>query len=234
MARFLSKAEFRLGEEVELSPEESHHLAKVLRMETGEECHLVNGLGVIAKAKITESHGKRSRCLILDVRTEPSSKRIHIAFAIPKSNALDFIIHRCTEIGVKSFQPLITDHSLKINSWNEERWERVVLETAKQCQETYFPEVLTPIDLKTWLFQKRNKEHELIYCDEEARHDVLEVLPRDKEFDLLIGAEGGWSANERDWFKKEGRGMGLGKNRLRAETASIVALSLLKKHCNEM
>ncbi len=234
MARFLSKIDLVVGVEVELSPEESHHLAKVLRMEIGEECSLVNGVGSVAKARIIDNYGKKARCLILEIKKEQSLSRIHIAFAIPKSNALDFIIHRCTEIGVRSFQPLITDHSLKISSWNESRWERVVLETAKQCQESYFPQVLSPLDLKTWVFQKRDRDRELIYCDEEARHDAVDVLPKNKEFDLLIGAEGGWSVAERDWFQKEGKGMGLGKNRLRAETACVVALSLLKKHCNEI
>jgi len=234
MARFLLKAEFKLGTEIELSPEESHHLAKVLRMEVGAECELVDGQGSIAKAQIDDNHPKRAKCRILEVRKEPQINRVHVAFAIPKSNALDFIIHRCTEVGVASFQPLITDHSLKISSWNELRWERVVLETAKQCQESYFPKVLEPVDLKSWLFQKRHKQRQLIYCDEEARFDALDAVSKANDVDLLIGSEGGWSETERGWFQKEGKGLGLGKNRLRAETACVVALTVLKKQWNEM
>lgn len=234
MARFLVKAELACGTEVGLSQEESHHLAKVLRMEVGSECELVDGAGTVAKARIVENHPKRARCLILSVSNEKNFNKIHIAFAIPKSNALDFIIHRCTEVGVASFQPLTTDHSLKINSWNESRWERVVIETAKQCQEIHFPVVLPPLNLESWLFQKRDKSRELIYCDEEARHNALDAISIEKEVDLLIGSEGGWSEKERNEFQKLGKAMGLGKNRLRAETACIVALSLLKKHWNEL
>ncbi len=238
MARFLLKTEPLLswvsGTEVELSSEESHHLAKVLRMQVGEECELINGLGIVAKAKIQDNHAKRARCLILEVRKEPPLNRIHIAFAIPKSNALDFIIHRCTEAGVGSFQPLVTDHSSKISSWNEDRWERVVLETSKQCQEAYFPVVLNPMGLNSWLLEKRDRERKLIFCDEQARHDVLTNVSTEHQADFLIGSEGGWSETERGLLQKEGRGLGLGKNRLRAETACLVALTLLKKHWNEL
>lgn len=243
MARFLLKTELLLswvsgtwvsGTEVELSSEESHHLAKVLRMQVGEECELINGLGIVAKAKIQDNHAKRARCLILEVRKEPPLNRIHIAFAIPKSNALDFIIHRCTEAGVGSFQPLVTDHSSKISSWNEDRWERVVLETSKQCQEAYFPVVLNPMGLNSWLLEKRDRERKLIFCDEQARHDVLTNVSTEHQADFLIGSEGGWSETERGLLQKEGRGLGLGKNRLRAETACLVALTLLKKHWNEL
>lgn len=234
MARFLSKVEFHVGDKIELSPEESHHLSKVLRMESGDECFLVNGVGGVARAKVEESHSRKSKCTILEVETVKKRNRIHVAFAIPKSNAIDFIVHRCTEVGVGSFQPLITDHSQKINSWNQERWERVITETAKQCQESHFPRVLAPMDLKTWVTQKRDKQRELVYCDEESRQDSVSHLLIDKDCDLLIGSEGGWSASERILFQNEGKGMGLGKNRLRAETACIVGLSLLKKHYHEI
>ncbi|MBM4304437.1 MAG: 16S rRNA (uracil(1498)-N(3))-methyltransferase [Deltaproteobacteria bacterium] len=234
MARFLLKAKFVVGQEFELTPEESHHLVKVLRMEGGEQCELVNGEGEIARAIVIEPHSKKTRCLVEEVRKEEIKNRIHIACAIPKSNALDFIIHRCTELGVCSFQPLISEYSLKINSWNEDRWERVVLETAKQCQETYFPVVLKPLDLKSWIFEKRQKERQLVYCDEQARFDALESVPIDREVDLLVGSEGGWSQTERGWFQQLGKAMGLGKNRLRAETACIVGLTLLKKRWNEL
>ena len=234
MVRFLLKSNFLIGQECELSSEESHHLSRVLRMEVGEECELIDGLGTVAKAIVKDNHNKRARCLVQEVRKDLLKNQIHIAFGIPKSSALDFIIHRCTEIGVRSFQPLISDHSQKINSWNTSRWERVVMETCKQCQETFFPEVLQPMDLKSWIFEKRKTERQLVYCDEGARFDALRSVREQQEFDLLIGSEGGWSETERQWFQKVGKGMGLGKNRLRAETASVVALTLLKKQCNEL
>lgn len=234
MARFLLKANLIVGQEVELSLEESHHLARVLRMEVGEECELIDGVGTVAKAVIQDNNNKKSRCLVQEVKVESRRNLIHVAFAIPKSSALDFIIHRCTEVGVGSFQPLISENSLKINSWNDGRWERVVMETAKQCQEAFFPQVLKPLSLKEWIFEKRDSNRQLIYCDEEARFDALESVPVDKEVDLLIGSEGGWSPIEREWFKKAGKGMGLGKNRLRAETACVVALTLLKQHSREL
>ena len=94
--------------------------------------------------------------------------------------------------------------------------------------------VLNPMGLNSWLLEKRDRERELIFCDEQARHDVLTNVSTEHQVDFLIGSEGGWSETERGLLQKEGRGLGLGKNRLRAETACLVALTLLKKHWNEL
>lgn len=252
MARFLLKSEFKLGDEVELSPQESHHLAKVLRMEPGEECELVNGLGTLARAVIRDNHPKKARLALLTLTQEPRRNRIHLAFAIPKSIALDFIFHRCTELGVASFQPLLSAHSMKSSSWNEARWERIIHETAKQCQEVYFPSVLPPLPLKDWLTAKRDPSRTLFYCDENVRREdpsTTKTEPQQEkptsdtsfqenkshpESDLLIGSEGGWSDSERILFSQVGKPMGLGKNRLRAETACLIALTLLKTRFKEI
>lgn len=231
--RFLCHGSLAVASEVELSPEESHHLARVLRLDVRAHVSLVNGTGSVAEAVIVEASAKRARCVVNEVRVEPIKNRITLAFAIPKSGALDFIIHRCTELGVSAFQPIVSKHSMAASAWNEERWNRIIIEVSKQCQESHFPTLSSPQPLGAWI-RSRKTDRDMVFCDEGDRSGVITFKPGFVGLDLLIGCEGGWSEEDRDCFKNIGHSLGLGPNRLRAETSSIVALSLLKKLISEI
>jgi 16S rRNA (uracil1498-N3)-methyltransferase len=231
--RFLLQAESLTSPgEITLSPEESHHLARVLRMQTGEEIEVVDGQGSVGVATIIDVNPKAAKAQVQNVRKEAQACHIVLAFGIPKANACDFILHRCTEIGIKAFQPLITAHSLHPKEWNQGRWEKVVLETCKQCQESWFPIIRKPQTLDDWLATQSGSP--LFYCDEEERKAQPSV-PVGKDVFLLIGPEGGWSREEIASFRKNGGvSLGLGKNRLRTETAALVATTLLKQMRKEL
>jgi len=235
--RFLSpdslNGKFEVGAEVVLSADESHHLARVARLTEGEEIELIDGRGGVAGAKIVEANHKRTKVKVIRVDEITAVSKLILAFGIPKANASEFLFHRCTELGVAGFQPLVTAHSLHPKEWNQERWERVVAETCKQCQEARFPTVLPPLKLEDWL-HKRDKDSQLVYCYEEERAGAPKALAAKTTY-LVIGPEGGWSAAEVALFRKHGGlSLGLGRNRLRAETASLVAATLTKKLLNEI
>lgn len=233
MNRFLLDDTLVTGLETELSEYESHHLVKVLRAAPGEKIVLVNGTGEEAEAVVTSIQGKKVFVKIESVtRSQAERSRIHLCFGIPKAAAFDFVIHRATELGVASFQPLETQHSLRLHSWNEERWKRVVTEVCKQCQEPYFPVLSEPITLSAWA-EKRDLDHGVILCDENQR--TSQPIQFQTDVYLLVGPEGGWSDEERKWLKSLGAiSLGLGRNRLRIETATLVATTLTKKMLGEL
>ncbi len=227
MHRFFSPEDFQSGKEYLLSPEQSHHLVKVVRLREGAEVELFNGKGKAAHAQVIEAHGKRSRVQVLSVRSAEPLSQITLAFGLPKATALDFVIHRATEVGVAGFQPLITEHSLGEKSWNVTRWERVVTEVCKQCQADVFPRLYKPMRLMNWL-EKRDSQKGLLFCNETQRKQKTPqaVGPA---LDVLVGPEGGWSQQEISAVEKSGAmPFSLGPQRLRMETASLVALTLAK------
>lgn len=222
------------GAEAMLSAEESHHLAKVVRIRDGDLIELVNGQGVVAKARVVDASPKRSRVEILSVKALPGQSRVHVCFSVPKAAAFDFIIHRCTELGVASFQPIITNYSLRLHSWNETRWQKVISEVCKQCEEPYFPRLHPPMSIEDWL-GKRSRERTLVFCHENERETDEKFPGSPAGFDLLIGSEGGWAADESERLLAYGIiPMGLGKNRLRAEMAAVVGVTLLKQRLGEL
>jgi 16S rRNA (uracil1498-N3)-methyltransferase len=229
MHRFLHPDSLSPATEVTLSADESHHLARVVRIGEGETVELVNGAGFLALATVLRASPKQTRVRIERVTEDRRPPRVHLGFGLPKSTALDFILRRCTEVGVASFQPLVTQHSQSFSSWNQGRWEKIMVEVAKQCQALHFPHVIAPVPLADWL-GRRMKERLLLLCDEEDRQAEIASSGSFSEIDLLVGAEGGWSRPEVDALRAAGaRAFGLGRQRLRAETAALVSLALVKK-----
>jgi 16S rRNA (uracil1498-N3)-methyltransferase len=234
MHRFLVTDAPAPGAQVTLSADESHHLATVLRLGEGEIVVVLDGRGGVAKARVITSSSKASRVQIGELLTPGPKPKVTVAFGLPKAPALEFILRRCAEVGVAALQPLETDKSQRFSSWNSGRWEKILREVAKQCETPYFPKLAEPISLSTWL-SSREPSRGLALCDSTDREGRgLEGLTGDS-WDLLIGAEGGWSDAEIKTLSSKGaRSIGLGPLRLRTETAALVALVFLKRALSEM
>jgi len=234
MHRFFHPKIPSLSGETTLSSEESHHLLHVLRVKNGETITLVDGNGNVAVAEVVKAHAKGTEVRVLNLKTEAPSTRVHLAFALPKGPALDFIVRRCTEVGISSFQPLVTSHSLKKNAWNETRWHRVVAEVSKQCQAAWFPQLHSALYLEEWL-ASRDRRRTLFFCDENDRKVPVENGSNIQEADIVVGSEGGWNREEVEKLAAAGgKAFSLGVNRLRAETAALVATTLLKARLGEL
>jgi 16S rRNA (uracil1498-N3)-methyltransferase len=233
MHRFVATVPYVVGGEVLLDPIQSHHLARVLRLEAGARVLLIDGKGSVAEAVVEEVRPKGVRAKVEAVRSRVDRSRLSLCFALPKGQALDFIFRRATELGLEGFQPLQTRFSSPAKGWNADRWNGVVAEVCKQCEDPFFPTVLPPLTLSQWL-SDRDPSRGLVVCDENARDGKIAALPSDG-IDLVVGAEGGFSREEVDLLVKQGAQLlGLGRNRLRAETAAIVALTLMKQGVGEL
>jgi 16S rRNA (uracil1498-N3)-methyltransferase len=220
------------GEIIRLSPEESHHIVHVLRLAAGEAISLADGKGKVAQGRLTDTSARGCHVQIESQEFVPPPFKITVAFGIPKGPALEFIIRRCTEVGIARFQPLLTQHSLHVQNWNEARWQKIIVEVAKQCQSPWFPELRPPQKLKDWL-TGREIGHTFFFCHEDRRAAEATIDPK-KPVDLLVGAEGGWSREESEWIDSAGAvSLGLGRNRLRAETAALVATVQIKHEIDE-
>lgn len=232
MHRFISNFPLEVGKEILLDEKESHHLAKVLRLEAGFEVVLIDGKGSVASAVLTLVKPKQSVAKVLSVEMPGKPSSVTLCFGIPKGQALDFIFRRATELGVFGLQPLQTRHSTTLKGWNPDRWQSVVEEVCKQCESPFFPHVYLPLTLSAWL-AKRDQSRQLLFCDEEVRQSGFQGGKAG--VDLLVGAEGGFSREEAREVEQAGASfLGLGANRLRAETASLVALTLIKSRLGEI
>lgn len=232
MHRFYYPETMTSGVEVELGPADSHHLARVLRAREGDSIVLFDGKGSVATARLTVASPKRSRARIDSVRGAGAAPSVRLAFGIAKAAALDFIVRRAIELGVCSLVPLVSEHSSRASAWNGERWSRVAVEVAKQCEADFLPVLSDPESLASWL-ARRDEGRQLVYCSEKARLAEARLDPS-RPVDLVVGAEGGWSEAELRLLAGKGVALGLGAHRLRAETAALVALTLVKSRMGEL
>lgn len=209
------------------SPEESKHIAKVLRKKEGDILHITNGRGYLFDAEILIADPRKCKAQIVsEKKSVPKRYRLHLAVAPTKMNdRYEWFLEKATEIGVDEITPIICDHSerkvLKL-----ERMERVLQSAMKQSLQTFLPQLNPAISHKQFMEQEANGLKFIAHCDEGEKMELKRRVAADKDVIVLIGPEGDFSKEEIQLALKKGFvPVSLGNNRLRTETAAIVTCS---------
>jgi 16S rRNA (uracil1498-N3)-methyltransferase len=143
-----------------------------------------------------------------------------------KKDKLEWVIEKCTELGVGKFEPVISSRSEK-KALSLTRLENIAKEAAEQSGRAVVPIIARPISLKEKL---NDGQSEFIMFDPSGTEDisVVKSIIKDKPIEVFIGPEGGWTQEEIELFKnKRARIISLGHMTLRAETAAIVGIALM-------
>ncbi len=214
---------------VELTGDPFHYLKTVMRCKPGQTLKLFNGREDELQATIQEL-GKRSGLLKIEGVSQPfqESSLAHVTLFFPplKPHRQGFLVEKATELGVGCLQPVITEHT-QIRKVNLEKLTRQSVEAAEQSGRLTIPEVREILPLKeifTLPFEQ------LFYGDLQAGHP-LQSSHSPFQTGVLIGPEGGLSEREHAWLatQNKAQGIDLGTETLRAETAALMLLSLLKR-----
>jgi 16S rRNA (uracil1498-N3)-methyltransferase len=237
MTRFHVRPESVTGDRVIFDAEETHHLARVLRLRAGALVHTVDGLGHELAVRLTRigPRGAEGEIVGRGVRRSESPLDLTLVQGIPKGDKLESIIRMATELGVARVVPLIAGRSVPRTeagrlSARALRWQRVAKEAAKQSGRAVIPEVTPPRALSAWVGETRPPG--LILCLwEQAETPVAAVLPDGpiERATLIVGPEGGLDAEEVASLRSAGALVGgLGPRILRSDTAGPVGLALLQ------
>ena len=219
-----------------LLPDEAKHAMKVLRLGPGDEVCAMDGAGRRWRGAIrsTGEDGVRVDFLApLDSHEPPA--RVTVYQGVPKADKLDFIVQKLTEAGASALVPVkmgrcVVKLDEKDGRKRRERLERIAREAAKQCNRGRAPEVLEPA---TWAQAlAAMARHDLLLVPwEEANgfrmKDAFAAAPDARDIGIVIGPEGGMSAEEVDALLAAGaRAVTLGPRILRTETAAVVSAAL--------
>jgi 16S rRNA (uracil1498-N3)-methyltransferase len=214
------------------SDEQFNYLANVLRMEEGAELLVFNGRDGEWRARLAFPSRKKIALVPIEVtRPQPAPSDLHYLFAPLKVGRLDYLIQKAVEMGAGVIQPVMTQHVQgKITSID--RLRANAIEAAEQCGILAIPEVREPVRLVD-LLEGWPHERRIIYCDEGAEtNNPMTALQAIKEtrHALLIGPEGGFSAEEQTLLRSLGfvTPIPLGPRILRADTAAVAALALIQ------
>lgn len=200
---------------------------KVLRFRSDQEVILFDGLQTDRLYKIeaiakTEAH----LIMITELKRQLPKKHVYLFWSLLKKDNNDFVLQKCTELGVSNFVPILTERSVRTD-FNMPRAHKIVIEASEQCGRSNIPHVREPILLSTAVEEYKDKIT-LLITEQQGDYQPKATNQKPQAIGLLIGPEGGWSEAELNLFKINKFGhISISDHTLRAETAAIVAASKL-------
>lgn len=221
----------------------SHQIRDVLHLRPGEIISAMNGKGDEYRVELTQVRGKEVRGLVRDRVDSASEPRTHLVLyqALLKSDRFEWVLQKGTEIGVSQFTPIITSRAVaaSIGDAKRARWERIIIEAAEQSGRRKIP-ALHPVRTYEEALKAAQAGGGLgvIPWEEELVGDIrslLSSIDASAPVSLFIGPEGGFAGSEIDAARGHGvHPVSLGPRILRADTAGLVAASVILFECGEM
>ncbi len=210
---------------IELNAEESRHIVKVLRKRAGDRIQFTDGRGNMAEAVLEDTSKQLCKARIIEVKFIPEPlPRLHLGIAPTKNHdRLEWCIEKCTEIGLSSIVPLICDYSER-PALKVDRLHKIIQSAIKQSQQFHLPILHELQSFSNFVHEHKSTGAKYIaWCGDAHKSLVSELLPA-SETTILIGPEGDFSEAEIQQAWNNGyKSLSLGHNRLRTETAAIMA-----------
>ena len=208
--------------------QEAKHISRVLRYKVGDEIKWVDGKGYQYLGSIT-SISKREIEVEISERIEIHNswkKYIHIVIAPTKNmTRMEWLIEKLCEIGVDEISLIITQNSERRNI-KIEKLEKKLISASKQSMKAKFATINAPISFKAFIDKINTKNltgKYIAHCRQSIKPFVQKIND-DKNAIIMIGPEGDFTQDEvtlaidNNWIE-----VGLGDERLRTETAGLVA-----------
>lgn len=215
-----------------LSDADAHYLTRVLRLKEDTPVNLADGSGRLFEGTLAPNGDAWTLQNLHVVHTEaPQPPRILVA-ALIKPDRWEWMLEKAAEIGATHILPLQAARSVvrippKKLPKRRERWQRILEGAARQCERLSPVTIDAPITLQQALEQTEQTTRLLL--DETVPKRAWPSLDIHQPIAIFIGPEGGWDDDERTQLNQaNAQSVGLGRNLLRAETAAISALTILR------
>lgn len=219
------------------TPAQANYLLNVLRRNEGESVLLFNGRDGEWRSELRKASKKKLDLVPIEkVRPQTAPYDLTYCFAPLKVGRLDYMVQKAVEMGAGALQPVLTHHTQN-HRIRIDKMEANAIEAAEQCGILTIPECREPVKFDAFL-SNWPPSSPLVFCDEKmdaatpiAALERLEAGPKG----LLIGPEGGFSAEERDQLLAAdfATAISLGPRILRADTAAVAALAMVQAVCGD-
>lgn len=217
------------GAIISLNKDQFNYLGNVLRKHNDDKVLVFNGISGEWKASINY-RGKRSIDLLIEekILEQVIVPDVMLCFSNIRKNRVSFIIEKGTELGVRTFQPIISEHTQSA-SFNILKAKYQSVQAAEQTQRLDIPEIMQPKSLLELLGDWDNNRVLLFADEKKAVISPVDVITNiSSPVGILIGPEGGFSSVERNYLMSKNftRPISLGPRVLRSDTASLSLLTL--------
>lgn len=234
-ARFYWEGALQVGAQVSLPSAQAHHAVRVLRLAPGAPVVLFNGCGGEYEGELLAPVGQPPQVRLhryLDPRRE-SPLNLGLAQCLGTGDKMDWVFQKAVELGVGHCVALQSARSV-VRLGGERalarqlHWQRVVIAACEQCGRNRLPTVAPVQSLSHWL-STLPKPASGVLLSPQAERSALSLPPPQGLFWVLVGPEGGWTAQEIQWAQQAGfTPAQLGPRTLRTETAALALLAALQ------
>ncbi|MEY4885922.1 MAG: hypothetical protein RL151_1231 [Bacteroidota bacterium] len=217
------------GSIVELSEDTARHVVSVLRMQEGEPMILVDGHGMMAHAEILHTAKKKCSVRIDSLVIQPDDRSPVTVAVSPVKNAAryEWMLEKLTEIGVRRVIPLLTERTVR-ERMRADRLESIAVSAMLQSQQAWMTQVSAPCSLTKLLEEEGFSRRYVAHCLPESRIELRNENRTTSPVLIMIGPEGDFNPAEIEASISAGCiPVSLGANRLRTETAALVAAVIL-------
>lgn len=212
-----------------LSEETSKHCIQVLRMHSGEQLQLTDGTGSIYTAAITKADKKHCEVTIEDSSfKEQATRKICIAISLLKNaSRFEWFLEKATEIGVQEIIPLLCERTER-QHFRYDRMQNIVVSAMLQSQQCWLPHLHQPTPYQQIVVKNEYTDKRIAHCVAEEDKILINAIPVHEKVQICIGPEGDFTQQEILLALQHGyQPVSLGNNRLRTETAGVLASALL-------
>ena len=238
MHRFFVNVSDISAHRVIISDSRVHQIRDVLRMKTGDEIIVLDNTGFEYRTRLLNISQKEAVGEIISKKpceTEPRTQ-ITLYQSLLVREKFEFVLQKCTEIGVTQFVPVITERSIvrkaeKITEQKLTRFESIIAEAAEQSARGKIPILKNPVDLSGAVSELDDYDICLVgstrNCDS-LKKILQECKSQAERIALFIGPEGGFSNRELELFDSmTAKSFSLGNRILRTETAAVAAAAII-------
>lgn len=234
MARFFVEADQLRGDTIILTGENAQH-AKVLRLKEGEQVLVCDGAGLECVCAVAGYDSREVQLQVLERREATSEASVHVSIymGFPKSDKLEHVIQKATELGADEIIAFPASRSVsrpdeKSLKKKLERWQKIAASAAEQSGRGRIPQVLVLDSYAAALARAAKADKALMFYENE-RATTLRMALEDGNFktvSMVTGPEGGLEEKEVQQALDAGLQVcTLGRRILRCETAPLCALS---------
>ena len=242
MHHFFVKNEQITENKIYIAGEDYNHAAKVLRLQPGEQVLISDECGQdylceVEAFALSEEPKLQLSVLEKQEKNHELPARVWLFQGLPKSDKLEWIIQKATELGVSDIVPVDMKNCVvrldeKKGAAKQKRWQAIAESAAKQSKRSMVPTVHPVMKFTDAMRMSEQFDVKILPYENERGivsmcESIVSFLPG-RDIAVLIGPEGGFDHMEVRLAENRGwTAVSLGKRILRTETAAIAALSMI-------
>lgn len=234
ISRFYCPIPLQSGRSITLPPDAAHHALRVLRLRSGDELVLFDGLGGEYPGRVVEATGVLRVALEGKCDTEREAPvALTLVQALPAGDKMDWVVQKAVELGVTRIQPVQTKRSVvRLAGERADKrvahWQHVAISACEQSGRNRLPDIGTVVDLPHYLATSLRENETLVLLSPLGGKRVSEIQQPAGGVTVLVGPEGGFDEGEEQAALSVGfQPVTLGPRTMRTETAGLAAIAAI-------